>query len=240
MKPIVGITTWRRRLDTFYGPDTLQTLSAHYTDSVASAGMTPVMFPSSLDPDDAPGLVAMVQGVLVSGGDDLDPSSYGAENTSSTRVSRAADDFEVALVAACRDQGKPLLAICRGLQLLNVAFGGSLRQEVTSAGGAHELISSDHEEMNSRRHVVRLEPDSILATIYGSNEARVNTLHHQGVDRLADQLLVEGTTEDGLVEAVRCNGDWWALGVQWHPERMEGDHQAIFTEFRHAIEARQG
>jgi putative glutamine amidotransferase len=181
----------------------------------------------------------MVDGVLVSGGDDVDPSSYGAEDTASTRVSRAADVFETAVVGACRDQGKPLLAICRGLQLLNVALGGSLVQEVTSAGGVHELIDSDHDATSSRRHVVRLEPDSILAGIYGSREAKVNTMHHQGVDRLAEELLVEGTTEDGLVEAARCQGDWWALGVQWHPERMDGDHQAIFTEFRRAIEASQ-
>jgi putative glutamine amidotransferase len=236
MKPIVGITSWKRRLDTYYGPEDLQTLAAYYTDSVIAGGMLPVMFPSSLDPADADRLVSGVDGILVSGGDDIDPATYGEENTDSMRISRAADDFEIAIVAAARRQDKPLLAICRGLQLLNVWLGGTLDQEVTSEGGVHELISRDPEEMNARRHVVTFEDGSIISRIYGAEEAKVNTLHHQGIARVADGLIVEGRTDDGLVEAGRVAGDWWALGVQWHPERMDGDHQQVFTEFRRVIE----
>lgn len=235
MKPMVGITSWKRRLETFYGPDMLQTLSAHYTDSVSRAAMTPVMFPSSLNPDDAKQLVGAVDAVLISGGDDIDPNSYGLENTDSKNVSRTADNFEVAVAVEARAQGKPVLAICRGLQLLNVALGGSLHQEVTSEGGVHELVTRDHEEMNARRHVVSFEPGSLLSAMYGSAEAKVNTLHHQGVDRLSPQLAVEGRTDDGLVEAARFEGDWWALGVQWHPERLDGIHQEIFTLLGEAI-----
>jgi putative glutamine amidotransferase len=240
MKPLVGITSWKRNLDTFYGPEDLQTLSCYYTDSVIGAGLLPVMLPSSLDPGDADQLVATVDGILVSGGDDIDPATYGEENTASKRISRAADEFEIAVVQAARRQGKPLLAICRGLQLLNVVLGGTLAQEVTSAGGTHELISRDHEEMNARRHVVTFEPGSTMARIYSADEAKVNTLHHQGVDRVADGLIVEGRTDDGLIEAARVDGDWWAVGVQWHPERMDGDHQEIFVEFRRSIEGGDG
>jgi putative glutamine amidotransferase len=236
MKPIVGITSWKRRLDTYYGPEDLQTLAAYYTDSVIAGGMLPVMFPSSLDPADADRLVSGVDGILVSGGDDIDPATYGEENTDSMRISRAADDFEIAIVAAARRQDKPLLAICRGLQLLNVWLGGTLDQEVTSEGGVHELISRNPEEMNARRHVVTFEDGSIISRIYGAEEAKVNTLHHQGIARVADGLIVEGRTDDGLVEAGRVAGDWWALGVQWHPERMDGDHQQVFTEFRRVID----
>lgn len=235
MKPLVGITSWKRRLDTFYGPEDLQTLAAFYTDSVAGGGMLPVMFPSSLDPADADPLVAAVDGVLISGGDDIDPATYGAENTDSKPISREADDFEIAVVEAARRQDKPLLAICRGLQLLNVVYGGTLNQEVTSAGGVHELISRDPEEMNARRHVVTFEEGSTIARIYGAEEAKVNTLHHQGIARVAEGLVVEGRTDDGLIEAARVAGDWWALGVQWHPERMDGDHQEIFAEFRRVL-----
>lgn len=236
MRPVVGITSWRRRLDTFYGPDDLQTLASFYTDSVSRANMTPVMFPSSLDSREAEALVGLVDGVLVSGGDDIDPATYDAENTASSKVSSAADAFEVAVVVAARRQKKPLLAICRGLQLLNVALGGSLRQEVTSQGAVHDSISSDHVEMSARRHVVTFEDGSILAKLYGAAEAEVNTLHHQGLDRVASELIVEGRTGDGLVEAARCSGEWWALGVQWHPERLDGDHQRIFDIFRETIE----
>ena len=236
MRPLVGITSWKRTLDTFYGPDNLQTLSSHYTGSVEAAGMTPIMFPSSSDPSEAPRLVSTVDGVIVSGGDDLDPETYGEANTHSTKVSAAADRFELAVVAACRDQGKPLLAICRGLQTLNVAMGGTLSQEVTSPGGTHDLISDDHEVMSERRHVVRFEPGAILSRLYDGDEAKVNTLHHQGIGRLGADLVVEGRTDDGLVEAARYDGDWWALGVQWHPERLDGEHQEIFAAFRQAIE----
>jgi len=235
MKPIVGITSWRRTLDTFYGPDHLQTLSTFYPDSVVAAGMTPLMFPAGLDPAEAPRLVELVDGVLVSGGDDVDPSGYGAKNTTSTKTDPEVDLFEVAVLEVARAAGKPVLAICRGLQILNVALGGSLHQEVTSSGGTHELIGDDHEEMNARRHVVTFEPGSLLSSIYQASETKVNTLHHQGVDRLADGLVVEGKTDDGLIEAARWNGDWWALAVQWHPERLDGNHQRVFTAFREAI-----
>lgn len=235
MKPVVGITSWKRRLETFYGPDTLQTLSAYYTDSVSNAGMTPVMFPSSLDAEDAPRLVEKVDGVVLSGGADIDPATYHEENTHSYEVSGQADGFEIAVAEAARDQDKPVLAICRGLQLLNVALGGSLIQEVTSKGGVHDLVSRDHEEMNARRHVVTFEPDSILARVYAASETKVNTLHHQGLGRLAEELVVEGRSEDGLIEAARFSGEWWVVGVQWHPERLTGEHQEIFAEFRRAI-----
>lgn len=235
MKPLIGITAWKRDLDTFYGPDNLQTLSSHYTDSVVRAGMVPVIFPSSLDPADAHHLVSTVEGVLLSGGDDIDPASYGADNTHSTKVSAAADRFEVAVAEAARTQDKPLLAICRGLQLLNVSLGGTLSQEVTSPGGVHEPVSMDHEEMQARLHTVTFEDGSILGTVYGASEAKVNTLHHQGVENLSSDLVVEATTDDGLIEAARWSGDWWALGVQWHPERLDGDHQLLFTEFRRRV-----
>jgi len=238
MSPLVGITCWRRRLETFYGPDTLQTLSVFYTDSLVAAGMTPVLFPGAIPTADADRLVAMVDGVVLSGGDDIDPISYGAENTDSKRSHTEVDAFEIAVVGAARAQGKPVLAICRGLQMLNVALGGTLRQEVTSEGGVHDTIGDDHEETSARRHVVRFEGDSLLAGVYGTSEAKVNTLHHQGVDRLADELVVEGRTDDDLIEAVRYSGDWWALGVQWHPERLEGDHQRLFAEFKKVMEAR--
>ena len=237
MRPLVGITAWRRKLDTFLGPETLHALSAYYSDSVIAAGMTPVIFPNAQNPAEAERLVDLVEGVVISGGDDIDPSSYGEENTDSKGNDPSVDTFEVAVVQAARSQGKPVLAICRGLQLLNVALGGTLEQDVTSSGTVHELITddSDPDDVNARRHVVTFEEDGLLAEIYGSQEAKVNTLHHQGIANLAPGLILEGRTDDGLIEAARCEGDWWAVGVQWHPERMEGDHQAIFEAFRSAI-----
>jgi putative glutamine amidotransferase len=234
MNPLVGVTTWRRRLDTFYGPDTLMTLSTSYTDSMVAAGLTPVLIPAALEDADAYRFIDVVDGLLVSGGDDVHPETYGTEPTVSRGIDTEVDRFEIALVEAARAAGKPVLAICRGLQILNVALGGTLLQEVTSKGGAHELITeeTDPDEMYTWRHVVRFEPDSIIGGLYGADEAKVNTLHHQGIDRLASDLIVEGRSDDGLIEAARYKGDWWALGVQWHPEKMGVDHRHLLAAFR--------
>jgi putative glutamine amidotransferase len=240
MRPLVGITSWRRTLDTFYGADPLHTLTTYYVDSVIDAGMTPVILPNGQDPEVASRLVSTLDGLLLSGGDDVDPASYGEEVTATKRHDIAVDRFEAALIQAARAQGKPVLAICRGLQILNVALGGSLHQEVNQNSDSHPAMGKDMtpDDWEARAHVVHFEGDSTLAGIYGSTEAKVNSLHHQGVSRLADGLIVEGRTDDGLIEAARHEGDWWALGVQWHPERMEGDHQGVFSAFREAILSR--
>lgn len=239
MRPLVGITGWRRTLGTYLGPEQLQTLSTYYTESVIAAGMTPIIFPNGQEPAEAERLVGLVDGVLLSGGDDIHPHSYGSEPSTIHGADAVVDEFEIAVIEAARAQNKPMLAICRGLQMLNVAMGGTLSQEVTSPGGVHELIdeNTEPEDINSRRHVVRFAPDSMIASLYGAGEAKVNTLHHQGIDQVAEGLIVEGRTDDGLVEVARCEGDWWAVGVQWHPERMAGVHQVVFTAFREAIEA---
>lgn len=234
MNPLVGVTTWRRRLDTFYGPDMLMTLSTSYTDAMVEAGLTPVLIPAALESEEAARFVDVVDGLLISGGDDVHPETYHSEPTVSRGIDADVDRFEIALIDAARSAGKPVLAICRGLQILNVAMGGTLSQEVTSEGGVHQLITkeTDPEEMYTWRHIVRFEPDSIIGRLYGAGEAKVNTLHHQGIDRLASDLIVEGRSDDGLIEAARCRGDWWALGVQWHPEKMDLDHRHLLTAFR--------
>lgn len=237
MNPLVGVTTWRRRLDTFYGPDILMTLSTSYIDSMIDADLTPVMIPAGLTAEDAPRFVELIDGLLISGGDDVHPQTYGEEPTVSKGIDRDVDRFEIALIEAARETDTPVLAICRGLQILNVALGGTLLQEVTSAGGVHELIDdeTDAEEMNDWRHIVRFEPGSVISSLYDGDEAKVNTLHHQGIDRLAPDLIVEGRSDDGLIEAVRCEGSWWALGVQWHPEKMTLEHRRLFTAFREVM-----
>jgi putative glutamine amidotransferase len=238
-RPLIGVTAWRRTLDTFYGPDRLHSLSAHYTDSLIEAGMTPVMFPGGQPEEVAGRLVSAVDGLLLSGGDDIDPSTYGEEGTDSKGNDPAVDRFEIALIREARVQGKPVLGICRGLQILNVALGGTLSQEITAEDSTHEpfIEGTDPEVWESRRHLVRFVEDSLVASAYGADEAKVNSLHHQGLADLAPDLIVEALAEDGLIEGARYAGDWWALGVQWHPERLDGDHQGLFDMFREAVQA---
>lgn len=240
-RQLVGITAWRRHLDTYLGRESLQALSAYYTDAVINAGMTPIIFPNGQSPAEADRLVSLVDGVILSGGDDIDPQTYGEEPISAQGANRAVDDFEIAVVQAARDQDKPLLAICRGLQLLNVALGGTIAQDVTREGSAHEPFpdDADPDEVNQRRHAVHFEPGSHIAAMYDAEELKVNTLHHQGIESLAPGLIVEGKADDGLIEAARCDGAWWSMGVQWHPERMDEDLQSpLFQGFRKAIESR--
>lgn len=237
-EPLIGVTAWRRELDTYLGREALQSLSDYYSRAIIAAGMVPLIFPNGQDPSRAERLVSLVDGVVLSGGDDVDPASYGAEPDGSKRNHRDVDEFEIAVVAAARHQGKPLLAICRGMQLLNVALGGSLDQEVTGESEQHEEITddSDPDYVNAMRHIVHLEPGSELSNMYGTTELKTNSLHHQGIDRLAVELVVEGRTEDGVIEAARCTDGWWALGVQWHPERMDLEHQEpLFGAFREAV-----
>jgi len=237
-RPVVGITAWRRRLDTFLGSEMLQTLSTYYSDATIAADMTPVIFPNGQDPSIASNLIEKVDGLVISGGDDVDPATYGEVERGATGQSSAVDEFEIALLREARAHNKPVLAICRGIQLLNVALGGTLNQEITGEGTVHDLIPSDADpaELNERRHIVDLEEGSVLALLYGTQELKVNTLHHQGIENLASELVAEGRTEDGLIEAVRCDGEWWAIGVQWHPERMDLSHQnPLFGAFRDSI-----
>lgn len=239
--PLVGITAWRRELDTYLGKEKLQTLSAFYSDAVIAAGMMPVIFPNGQNPENAGRLIELVDGLVLSGGDDVSPATYGRPVIHATGAHQEVDQFEIALVREARIANVPVLAICRGLQLLNVALGGTLNQEITKSGTIHEPFDAigDPEELSARRHVVTLEAGSRLEEVFTTKELKVNTLHHQGIDSLAADLIVEGTTEDGLVEAARCEGSWWAVGVQWHPERMDISEQgALFEAFRSAVEER--
>lgn len=238
MRPIVGVTAWRRELNTFLGPEVLQTISAYYTNALIDSGMTPMVIPNAQEPSEAGRFVDLIQGLVLSGGDDVDPSSYDARPDGSKVFDKTVDDFEIALVQAARAQGKPVLAICRGLQILNVALGGTINQEVLAEGTVHDAINdqTDPAELNERRHVVHLVEDSLLEDLYGASEVKVNTLHHQSIEELASDMRVEARSEDGLIEAARCDGRWWALGVQWHPERMDDGHHQLFGAFRQAIE----
>ena len=237
-KPVVGVTAWRGEFPTYAGPQILNTLETQYSDAVVESGMIPLIIPNGQSPDAASRIVKAVDGLLLTGGTDINPEMYGEGRERVEGDDIGVDRFEVALVREARAQGKPLLAICRGLQLINVALGGSLRQDVGRPGSAHEPIEAgfDPDEAEQRRHAVHLEEDALLADLFGSRELKVNTLHHQGVDRLAEELIVEGRAPDGLVEAARYKGSWWALGVQWHPERLHSEERnPLFEGLEEAI-----
>jgi putative glutamine amidotransferase len=175
-----------------------------YADRVASSGGRPVVLPAGRALD----LLDLVDALVLTGGGDVDAGLYGGDPTTALDVDRARDDDEVALVRAAAVVGVPLLGVCRGLQVLTVAFGGTL---IGHVGDAHRLPGSGHR--------VRSVPGSLVASVLGS-EVVTTSLHHQAVDDPGPRWRVTGRTDDGVAEAVEWTGGepWDVVGVQWHPE----------------------
>ncbi|HWD23101.1 MAG TPA: type 1 glutamine amidotransferase [Burkholderiales bacterium] len=160
-----------------------------------------------------------LDGLVLQGGSDVSPLSYGEEPLSQQWAGdRLRDVYEIELVHEFVEAGKPVLGICRGAQLINVAFGGTLYQDVaTQVADAREHVTDEYEK---HRHDIRFEPGSRLASLYrGVERPRVTSIHHQSVKALGRGLRVEAWSEpDGIVEALRGSGKGYVLGVQWHPE----------------------
>jgi putative glutamine amidotransferase len=233
-KPRVAMTTWRRTMPTFLSAETdLYTLGAEYPQSVIDAGAVPVLLAHGA-PEDASRALDGTDGLVLVGGDDLHPESYGDDHDGRSKgVDVAADAWEIALAVAAVDHRIPVFGICRGFQVLNVAFGGTLHQDIAGFE-AHRPISGVPDEVLGERHAIRIEPGCRLAAAYGETGHRVvNTIHHQAIDQLAPGWVATAWAEDGVIEAIEpLDPDVPVLAVQWHPEkiRAEGD-QVLFDWF---------
>lgn len=207
-----------------------------YVRALQAAGLVPLIVPPSLDDDEVRSLVHGVAGIVLSGGEDVDPAAYGAARHSATQASHPGRDAtERALVIAARDARRPLLAICRGIQMLNVALGGTLVQDLPSERPG-DLRHARPDAAGQRVHGITVQPGSRLAAAMGVTRLDANSMHHQSVDRLADTLRATAHASDGVIEGVEtATDDWWVLGVQWHPEELIGDprpwDRGIFAAF---------
>lgn len=244
MKPVIAMTMPRQDLKTFLADEnSLHTLGTVYTEALTRAGAIPVLI-AALDTTDVGQILDRVDGVLISGGGDFDPASYGHDNTESVRIDPAADARDLALIRAARQRRMPVLGICRGHQAMNIAFGGALQQHVLGKEDpAHPTLDGDPAVRNEYRHAVTFDEDSRLAQIYGTVERKVNSLHHQAVSEVGVGLRAVGRTEGGLIEAVEsADPAWSALGVQWHPEMMVDDpaEDRLFSAFVADVVARRG
>ncbi|MDE3128378.1 MAG: gamma-glutamyl-gamma-aminobutyrate hydrolase family protein [Gemmatimonadota bacterium] len=206
-----------------------------YTDALIRAGLTPLVVPP-LAAEQAEALLARVDGLVLTGGDDVDARLYGqSPHPKAEPPDPARDRSEIALVHAARRAALPTLAICRGVQVLNVALGGTLVQDIASQR-PDALAHARSDARSQRVHDVSLVPGTRLARLCGAERIAVNSLHHQSLDRIAGGLRLAARADDGIVEAVEWGDDaWWLIGVQWHPEELDRSGEpwdgALFAAF---------
>jgi putative glutamine amidotransferase len=222
-RPVIGVCTALERAQWSVWDQQAALLPSNYLDAVRRAGgMTLLLAPDPAlteEPDEA---LDLFDGLMLIGGADIDPASYGAEPDPAT-VSPVPerDAFEIALARRAVERGIPLLGICRGMQLLNVAFGGTLHQHLPERFGHHDHLRA-RGSFDGADHDVRLAPGSLAARAAGEQLHGTKSHHHQGVDRVGEGLVVTGAaTIDGLPEALELPGEQFVLGVQWHPEADE-------------------
>ncbi len=216
----VGVSGIRRQ----WGVAERQGVNSAYLRSVADAGAIPIILPPAIGAAQATGALEGIDALLLTGGEDVDPSWYGASPSPALGdVDGERDLFELALFATARQRGLPILGICRGIQLINVALGGTLWQDLP--GERPSKVEHDRRDARSARtHDVSLEAGSRAATVLGRTALSVNSFHHQGIRDLAAPLRATGWAGDGLIEAVEgAAGEPWLLAVQWHPEEMFED-----------------
>jgi putative glutamine amidotransferase len=172
-------------------------------------------------PPTAAATLTDVAGLVLTGGEDIDPKYFGeAPHPATGAPHHPRDSYELALARRAHELRVPTLAICRGIQIMNVALGGSLVQDIPSQCGT----TVDHNPSGARGervHGIRIDASSRLAHVVGSREIRVNSSHHQAVAHVAPELIVTARSDDGVIEAVDSHDPaWWMIGVQWHPEEL--------------------
>jgi len=236
MKPYIGISCGTFRDRDWCPP--AQFLRKNYTDAIVAAGGVPFIIPVVDDLDVLRALYERVDGILISGGGDIDPHNYGEEpapGLGPTDLVR--DEIELPLARWAVADGKPILGICRGSQVINVALGGTLYQDIPSQLKTSVVHDSSftRQDWTYMAHDLRLDPDSKLAQVFGTTSFDTNSLHHQSLKDIAPGLRPVGWAPDGVVEAIEGEGDTFLVGVQCHPEALQAAAdprwRALFQQF---------
>ncbi len=243
MKPVIGISCCTKYVGEYAAHNhAASDTYVRATDQVVAA--VPLLIPANGSSADIESLLAHIDGLMLTGSrSNVDPALYdGLPHPEDTPEDAARDVVTTALVRGAVASGMPVLGICRGLQEINVAFGGSLHQNVAEIPGRLDHSAPRHPDFAVRignRHEVTLSGETRV--IAGDDRITVNSLHHQAIDRLGHGLVVEGMAADGTIEAIRVSGAAFAIGVQWHPEYdflTNPVSHAIFRAFGNALRAR--
>jgi len=236
MKPLVGIPT-RTQID---GDITRYSALATYTRALDLAGGAPVLIPLNLGDDTLRAIFERLDGLLLQGGVDVHPREYGEEVAPYCgEIDTARDTTELRLTRWALEKHLPILAICRGIQLLNVAAGGSLYQDI--AAQVPNALPHPHIPGNPyawRAHAITIEPDSHLARALGTTSLQVNSLHHQAVKQVAPGFRVTARAPDGIIEGIEANSSYpFVLAVQFHPEWMIDEDPRMLGIFQTFVRA---
>jgi putative glutamine amidotransferase len=227
-RPVIGITT--QTLHSIDGiPPALPAswvMNQRYFLAATMVGAVPWMIPLlDDDPYTLREIYERLDGVLIPGGVDVDPGQYGeAVRKECGNLDPARDRVELQLVRWAIEEGKPVLGLCRGLQIINVARGGTLWQDLASQNGAfhkHDYFPTSGYERDHLAHDVQVVAGTKLSRLLEGSRVPVNSMHHQGIRELGDGLLVSATAPDGLIEAIETDAEAFVVGVQWHPEVFE-------------------
>ncbi len=236
-RPLIGLTTYRLKSER---GRILDGLMPPYAQAIQDAGGIPVLIPLSLDDADFAELRERVDGILLPGGGDIAPIHYnGDEHGKVYGISPERDRVELGLTRQLVDDDQPFLAICRGHQVLNVAQGGTLFEDILDQmPEADQHAYFDHPDRDYTPHTVEIKSESWLAEIMGAQKERpVNSLHHQGIKDLGKDLVISAVAPDGLAEGIEIPDHRFAVGVQWHPEEMQAKDTDMANLFRAFVNA---
>lgn len=241
LKPLIGISAYTRvfpttgwRYDVSYGRN---------AEAIHEAGGIPLLVPTWLPEDDLRAVYERLDGLLLPGGEDVEPERYGAvRHETVKRTNPQRDEAEITMARWAFDDRLPLFGICRGLQLINVAMGGTLTQDIRShiATDLRHDIDSTKEPRDLLLHEVEIDADSQLADIVGDTRVHVNSLHHQTIEQLAPGMRVTARATDGIIEAIEAlhpEERGYVLAVQWHPEDLTGSQDGMHRLFTRFVDA---
>ena len=208
-----------------------------YARAVRLGGGVPLLLPLAQEPGEVEAQLEAVDGLLLPGGDDLNPLVFGEEPVQGLGcVFPEVDEHQLAAARTARRLGKPMLGICRGLQVMNVAFGGTLHQDLERLPG-HLLQHVQKSYRHTPSHTVALEEGTLLQRLFGRGEVATNSFHHQAVKDLAPGFRISARARDGVVEGIEGTEGPFALAVQWHPEGMVERHPEMLPIFQALADA---
>jgi putative glutamine amidotransferase len=242
-RPVIGVPTQTLQAIDGIPPGVPHSwvMNHRYFLALTGVGAVPWMVPLlDSDPETIRAIYDRLDGVFLAGGVDLDPTSYGRERDErcgNTDISR--DRVELMLAKWALDEGKPLFGVCRGMQVINVASGGTLFQDCSHIGGSdkHDYFPTEGWARDYLAHEIEVTAGSRLAKIFGSSRVLVNSMHHQAIDDLGSALTVTAIAPDGVIEAVEGDSDAFMIGVQWHPEMLVDRDPGTHRLFEAFIEA---